>query len=123
MSDADQPERKWRHYVQDMIEFSNKVTSYTSGMSKDQFVSDSLVYDGTLRNLELIGEAAIHVPRKIRAAYPKIPWRSIIGTRNRVAHAYLGIDDDVIWDIILTDVPSLLDELQALLRDTEEESG
>ena len=123
MSEGDQPERAWRHFVQDMIEFSKRIGSYTDGLSQTQFVSDTLTYDATLRNLELIGEAARHVPSEIRAAYPNTQWRAIIGTRNRVVHAYLGIDDDVIWDIIRTDVPSLITQMQELLRNTEGESG
>ena len=122
MSEGDQPERAWRHYIQDMIEFSKRIVSYTDGLSQTQFVADTLIYDATLRNLELIGEAARHVPSEIRTAYPNTPWRAIIGTRNRVVHAYLGIDDDVIWDIIRTDVPSLITQMQELLRSTEGES-
>ena len=65
---------------------------------------------------ELIGEAATHVPARVRQAYPGIEWQRIVATRNRVAHAYLGIDDDVIWDIIQTDLPELLDALRLLLE-------
>lgn len=68
----------------------------------------NLLYDATLRNLELIGEAATHIPTEIRKANPDIPWRLIIATRNRLVHAYLGIDNDTIWSIIQDDVPSLL---------------
>ena len=52
----------------------------------------------------------------VRLAHPEIEWRSIIGARNRLAHAYLGMDDDVIWDIIRTDVPDLLPKLRSLLE-------
>ena len=51
-------------------------------------------YDATLRNIELIGEASTHVPPEVRALAPGLPWRDIIGTRNRLAQAYLGIDAD-----------------------------
>jgi len=70
-----------------------------------------------LRNLELIGEAAIHIPEKIRAAHSEIPWRMIIATRNRLIHGYLGIDDDTIWSIVQEDVPELLPLLHALKND------
>ncbi len=81
-----------------MIEFGEKVLGYTNGMGRGAFINDTLVYDATLRNLELIGEAATHIPNDVRNDYPEIQWRRIIGTRNRLAHAYLGMDDDVIWD-------------------------
>ena len=88
----------------------------------DVFTNDKLTYDATLRNLQLIGEAATHVPPGVCASNPAINWKSIIATRNRLVHAYLGIDDDVVWDIIQTDVPHLLPELRRLLGSTEQES-
>ena len=123
MSSSSKGIRKWRFYVTDMIEFGEKVLSYTQGLDQAGFVSDERVYDATLRNLELIGEAATHVPMEVRAAHPKIEWRRIIGTRNRLAHGYLGIDDDVIWDIIQTDVPNLLPALQVLLDTADKDSA
>lgn len=77
-----------------------KVLSYTEGMAQTAFTADSRTYDAVLRNLEFIGEAATHVPVDVRESNPQIEWRSMIGVRNRVAHGYLGIDDDVVWDII-----------------------
>jgi uncharacterized protein with HEPN domain len=79
-----------------------------------RFVASSLTYDATLRNLELIGEAATHIPDGARAAHPEIPWRMIIATRNRLIHGYLGRDDDTLWSIIQDDVPELLPLLKAL---------
>lgn len=65
-------EREWRFYVEDMITFAQKVITYTDGLDQASFVSSGLNYDATVRNLELIGEAAAHVPPKIsqRAHYP-----------------------------------------------------
>jgi uncharacterized protein with HEPN domain len=55
-------------------------------------VSNELVYDATVRNLELIGEAATHIPDEVRKANPDIPWRMVIATRNRLIHGYLGLE-------------------------------
>jgi uncharacterized protein with HEPN domain len=121
MSDADRDTRDWRIYIQDMIAFSQKVLSYTEGLDQEAFIADERTYDATLRNLELIGEAASHIPSEVRETHPRIQWRDIIATRNRVAHGYLGIDDDVVWDIIKTDIPSLLPALQNLLDTTRED--
>lgn len=108
------PSRAWRFYVGDMIAFAEKVITYTESLNQEQFVASGLNYDATLRNLELIGEAATHIPEDIRARHAQIPWRLIIATRNRLIHGYLGIDDDTLWSIITTDVPSLLPKLRAL---------
>ncbi len=116
MSEGKEPPREWRHYVADMIGFCERVLAYTRGLDQQAFIADRRAYDATLRNLELIGEAGSHVPEEVRDAYPAIPWREVVALRNRLIHAYLGIDDDVLWDIIKTDVPLLLDELQVLDR-------
>ena len=120
MCEAEHEGHHWQLYVQDMCEFSEKVVTYTEGLDQDAFVAEGLIYDATLRNIELIGEAATHIPSEVREAHPEIQWRQIIGTRNRVAHVYLGLDDDVIWDIIRTDIPRLLPALRNLLETASE---
>ena len=112
MSDASQ--REWRFYLEDMIDFGEKVLAYTDGYDQEGFVASGLNYDATLRNLELIGEAATHIPDDIRVAYSEIPWRMVIATRNRLIHGYLGIDDDTLWSIIHDDVPELLTMLKVI---------
>jgi uncharacterized protein with HEPN domain len=104
--------REWRFYIDDMIRFAENVIAYSEGFTQLDFVNSGLNYDATLRNLELIGEAATHIPEEIRQAYLAIPWRQIIATRNRLIHGYLGIDDDILWSIIETDIPALLVELE-----------
>ncbi len=112
MSDAAQ--RKWRFYLDGMIGFTEKVIAYTDGFDQAGFVTSNLNYDATTRNLELMGEAATHIPDAVRAANSQIPWRLIIATRNRVIHGYLGIDNDTSWSIIQDDIPALPPELRNL---------
>ena len=120
MCDHPEEARHWVLYVQDMIECAEKVLAYTEGMDKEAFILEGRTYDATLRNIELIGEAATHVPGHVREEHPQIEWRRIVATRNRVAHGYLGIDDDVVWDIVQTDVPDMLARLRRLLGSAEQ---
>lgn len=106
--------REWRFYRNDMIEFAQLVLEYTDGYSQAEFEQDRRTYDATLRNIELIGEAATHIPAEIRAQTPNIPWRQLIATRNHIIHAYLGLDNDILWSIIQTDIPQLLNDLKQL---------
>ncbi|AOV16768.1 nucleotidyltransferase [Acidihalobacter aeolianus] len=117
MSDTSQ--REWRFYLDDMIDFAGKVLAYTDGLDQTGFLASGLNYDATLRNLELIGEAATHIPDEVRAAHLEIPWRMIIATRNRLIHGYLGIDEDTLWSIIREDVPELLPLLRALKNESQ----
>lgn len=66
-------QREWKFYLDDMIEFANKVLSYTQDIDQNTFIANSLIYDASVRNLELIGEAATHIPSSIRAQYSDIP--------------------------------------------------
>ena len=121
MSDAPRENRDWRFYIQDMLEFGEKVQSYTDGLNQDAFIADGRTYDATLRNIQLIGEAATHIPPAVRESYPDVPWRTIVGTRNRLAHSYLHISDSVIWSIIQDAIPTLLLQLRTLLDSTGQE--
>ena len=123
MSDTGSGAREWHFYVQDMIEFCESVLSYTEGLDQRTFLTDRRTYDATLRNLELIGEAATHVPSEVRKAHPEIPWHAIIGTRNRLAHGYLKINDDLIWSIIQDAIPELAPSLRTLLATMNEDSA
>jgi len=112
MSESDFSKRTWHFYLKDMIGFAEKIQCYTDGFDQSDFVSDGLTYDATLRNLELMGEAATHIPEDVRTAHAKIPWRQIIATRNRLIHGYLGIDDDTLRNIIQEDISVLLSALK-----------
>jgi uncharacterized protein with HEPN domain len=100
-------EREWRFYLNDMIVFTEKVLAYCAGLDQSQFEADGKVYDATIRNLELIGEAATHVPDAVRVLAPGVPWRQVVATRNRLIHGYLGIDNDLLWSIVCEDIPAL----------------
>jgi uncharacterized protein with HEPN domain len=111
---SDDATRAWQFYIDDMIGFADKVIAYTNGLDQNRFVQSGLNYDATLRNLELIGEAASHVPQFVREKHPNVPWRLMVATRNRLIHGYLGMDNDTIWSIVKIDVPSLLVRLREL---------
>ena len=67
------------------------------------------------RLMEIVGEAANRVSEATRQRYPQIPWRPIIGTRNRLAHGYDVVDIDILWDIVRNDLPPLIGQLGAIV--------
>ena len=107
--------REWRFYVKDMIAFCDKALAYTKGLDRSTFAADPMRYDATLRNIELIGEAATHVPDSVRDAATDVPWRLIVAARNRLIHGYLGIDDDTLWSIVTDDLVPLRASLMRVL--------
>ena len=100
MPGPEPPPREWCFRIENMIEFCEQVLEFTAGMDEEGFFSNSLVNAATLHKIALIGEAARHVPEEVRNDYADIPWVSMIGTRNRIIHDYLGIDDDRVWEIV-----------------------
>lgn len=116
----DSSQREWRFYVSDMIGFAEKVVAYTDGLDQERFVASGLNYDATVHNLIMVGEAATHIPDHVRDFAGDIEWRQVIGTRNRLIHGYLGINDDVLWDIIQNEIPVLIEQLHALKKAADE---
>jgi uncharacterized protein with HEPN domain len=103
--------RDQKLYLEDIFNFR-----YTSGKSFEVFKSDDLLYDGVIRNLEIIGEAAKNVTENIRNQDPAIEWRAISALRNIVAHEYFGIKDEIIWDIIQNKLPVLRSQIERLIK-------
>lgn len=102
-------------HLEDMLEFCGDVLAFTTGHDGESLRRDAMRLDATLRKLSLIGEAATRIPEAIRARAPDIPWRRIVAARNRVMHAYQGIDMSAVWSMISKDVPALQASLRALL--------
>ena len=116
MPSPSEAHRDRRLYVQDMLEFCGRAMLYAQGLGLDALLQDTMRYDAILRNIELIGEAATRLGPAERALAPAVPWREIVGTRNRVAHGYLGISPTTVWDILTVELPALRPLLLALLE-------
>ena len=112
--------REWRFYVSDMLGFAENVVVYTDGLDQERFVASALNYDATVHNLILLGEAATHVPDKVRDFAGEIDWKQIVATRNRLIHGYMGINDDIVWDIIQNEIPVLITQLESLIKAADE---
>jgi uncharacterized protein with HEPN domain len=100
--------RDWRLYWNDMRDSAAKIARFTAGMDQISFTANELVRDAVLRNLEVIGEAAKHIPANIRVEADGLDWRRISGFRDVVAHAYFGIDEAILWNIVSVKVPELI---------------
>lgn len=101
-------------YLDDMVEACRRIGRYTEGLSRAELVNGTMAHDAVLRNLEVLGEAAKNVPPDVRGLDVEIPWRRITGLRDVLAHAYFGIDDDIVWSVVAEELPSLLPRLVAL---------
>ena len=106
-------------YLQDIAQCCDKVLRFTQGLTRAELVRDEKTYDAVVRNLEIIGEAAKHLPNKLRSQIPEVDWRKAAGLRDMLAHAYFGIDDDILWDVIRNKVPQLARVVNAFLNENQ----
>ena len=106
--------RDWRLYWNDILTFCEKVERYVGSRDREQFERDEMLYDAVLRNIELIGEAVARLPPHARTLAPSVPWRQISGMRNVLAHAYFGVNKDIVWDIVAKELPSLAHDMRAV---------
>ena len=106
-------------YLQDIAESCNKIQRFTAGLSQSDLTGDEKAYDAVVRNLEIIGEAAKHIGQDLRRRMPDIEWRKAAGLRDMLAHAYFGIDNDILWDVVQNKVPQLAEAISAFLNKRE----
>jgi len=108
------PKRDSDLLIEDILTAIRKIERYTSGMDQAVFREDEKTIDAVVRNLEIVGEAARQLPEDFLGRYPEVPWRQITGLRNRIVHEYFGLDLELIWQVVLHDLPPLKAQLEGL---------
>ena len=108
--------REWRYLLEDIIITAcRKVEHYVSGLSLAEFRLEEKTHDAVLWNLGIIGEAAKQLPASIRSRVAGVDWRKVAGFRDVIVHAYHGIDDDIVWDVVGSKVPELSARVRTFL--------
>ncbi len=107
----------WRDdaYVLDMLLAARKVLEFTRGVDGVRFQRDELVQNAVMRQIQIIGEAARMVSPEYRADHPEVPWRDIVGMRNRLVHEYFRILPDRVWEVADKHIPELVRMLEPLV--------
>jgi uncharacterized protein with HEPN domain len=101
-----------------MLDAVNQIQTYTCGKSPEDFLTDRLLQDGVVRNIEILGEASKNLLTSVPDAttkFPGIPFAAIYAMRNQLSHGYFTIDLDVVWKVIERDIPALRKELETAI--------
>jgi|TARA_R110000744_G_C19082903_1_gene531463 uncharacterized protein with HEPN domain len=108
--------REYIFYLEDMLQSMERIEEYLVEIDFDKFSKTHIVIDATVRNFEIIGEAAKSVPINIQEKYPEIPWKKIYGLRNLISYEYFGIDYEMIWKIAKTNLPQNQIDLEKIVK-------
>ncbi|WP_163269766.1 HepT-like ribonuclease domain-containing protein [Chelativorans alearense] len=99
--------RKIRPILAEIVEALDGIEAATAGKEFGQFQSDWLLRHGIQRGIEIISEAARHLPSDLLALEPQIPWKQIRGIGNMLRHEYHRISDSIVWAVVTEDLPPL----------------
>lgn len=108
--------RDFTIYLKDILESINFIEEFINDMSFDEFKKDEKTSSATIRKIEIIGEAAKHIPKEVIAANKEIPWKEMAGMRDKITHDYFGIDYEIIWKVIKNRLPDLKTKIKRVIR-------
>ena len=88
----------------------------SAGTTLYDFLADETLKRAFVRSLEIVGEAVKQIPEEFRLLYPQVEWRKMAGTRDRLIHDYLGVDYELVWDIVVNKIPGLRKAMEEIVE-------
>jgi uncharacterized protein with HEPN domain len=109
-------EQRWQIRIEHILQAIRKIERYTAGLSEETFAGQDMAVDAVIRNFQVIGEAARHVPDDVQARYPEVPWSLMQGMRHILVHDYFTVKLDIVWRTVQQSLPPLVARLQRILK-------
>ncbi|HBA82805.1 MAG TPA: hypothetical protein DCZ95_01805 [Verrucomicrobia bacterium] len=101
--------------LRQMLDHIEEAVALVTGRTRADLECDRVFFLALVKLVEIVGEAATRISYSLHAVHPEIPWREIIGTRNRLIHGYDAVDYDILWAIVTSDFPPLASQIKALV--------
>lgn len=109
-----------RNYIRHMLDEIEFVSSQLASLNYEAFRQHPVLKRAFVRSIEVVGEAAKHIPEAVRAQAPQIEWRKIAGMRDHLIHGYFGVDYGLVWDVVTSKFPLLYQQLTMLISRLDE---
>ena len=106
-----------REYLRHILAESEYLLEHSRGLDQASFLADQTLRRAFVRSLEIIGEATKRVPDEWRSRHPHIEWQAMARMRDRLIHAYFGVDYELVWDVVTSKVPALKEEIERVLEE------
>ena len=102
-------------FLLDILHEARTALEFAKGMTYAGFEKDTKLQYAVIRAVEIMGEAASRVSPEFRESHPELPWREMIGMRNKMIHDYEEISLPVVWEVVERDIPELIHLLEPLV--------
>ena len=108
--------REYKLFIQDIKDSIAKIDEFVGDINFKDFVNDDKTSSAVVRKLEIIGEAAKNIPHEIRQKYKELPWSDMARMRDKIIHAYFGVDYEVVWKTIKERLPEIKPKIDTILE-------